>query len=157
MSWVGRLWLGLFVMVVATIPAGAQRQGGLRPGLTAVVVASDPVFAGGGVSAGLSLSSEVELVGAALAGRRASQTVARGEFSARIHFARPADGRRDGYLFGGVAAVSGSDRGGFLLIGAGVEVGRRARWFAEVGLGGGVRVAVGIRPRRRARPPSGVP
>lgn len=155
MSW----RVGAAVVVAAGVGVGmpaaglAQRAGAIRPGLVTMVAASDPVFGGVGPLLGWSSSSRIEFVGSALVGRRGSATVGRGELTVRFYPSRPIAGRTNAYALTGIAGVTGSDDGGFVVVAVGVEAGKRARWFAEAGIGGGVRLAVGIRPALSRRRP----
>jgi hypothetical protein len=56
------------------------------------------------------------------------------------------------YFAAGVAAVGGPVERGYLVLTLGVEQrpGARSGWVAEAGIGGGFRVALGYRWRRRS-------
>ncbi|MGH7702629.1 MAG: hypothetical protein ACREMO_06020 [Gemmatimonadales bacterium] len=93
----------------------------------------------------------------------AAAGVAQGGFGFRgellAHFLlNPRAVRRPGlYGLGGVAFVSAPGERGYLVVGAGLEArpGARSGWALELGVGGGVRVALGYRWRRF--PPGWVP
>lgn len=70
---------------------------------------------------------------------------------------KPRERRRLGvYGGGGVAVAGGPDTEGYVVLVLGVEArpGAGSGWAFEVGVGGGVRIAVGYRWRRRVDEPS---
>lgn len=115
--------------------------------MAVAVVASDPVFGGLGPIGGVRLAPQVELAGAGLFGRRGGATALRGELVLRAHAKPPRAGRQSWYLGGGLAVESGRAGSGYLVAAIGVEGGRQTQWFGEAGLGGGVRLLIGLRRR----------
>jgi hypothetical protein len=144
----------VLVAALATAPpAAAQRV--TEFGVQATATLSDPALAVAGPAGAIRLSERGRLalaVGAGVSdGSAAWRAEALGQFLL-------APRRRRGvaaYAGAGVAAVGGPVDRGYLVLALGLEraPGSRSGWFAEVGAGGGVRLAVGW--RRRWFPPTG--
>jgi hypothetical protein len=142
----GRL-LAAAAIVVAP-PAAAQRVTEL--GLQATGTSSDPALFVGGATGAVRLSERGRLALMLGAGGSDGDFAWRGEAAA--HFLL-SPRRRVGvaaYGGGGVAVVGGPVERGYLLLTLGLESapGSRSGWFAEAGVGGGVRLAAGWRWRR---------
>ena len=134
-------------LAAAPFPAGAQQVREL--GVQAVATASDPPLVGGGVYAAWRPSRRARLSAGALVGGAGDEVAWRGELL--VHFLlTPGAPQGVGiYGAGGVAAVAGSDDEGYLVLALGVETrpGAPSGWFAEAGVGGGARLALGFRRR----------
>ncbi len=128
-------------------PAAAQRV--MEAGLQATATFSDPALAVAGATGAIRLSERGRLVLMLGAGGSEGDFAWRGE--AVGHFLL-SPRRRHGvaaYGGGGVAAVGGPVDRGYLLLTLGVEAapGSGSGWFAEAGVGGGLRLAGGWRWR----------
>ncbi|MFN0179075.1 MAG: hypothetical protein ACKVZ0_09760 [Gemmatimonadales bacterium] len=140
-------WLGCLAAGVGLVsPAMAQAPASLEVGVAAVGLLSDPGFVGLGPTASIRLSREFAVGLTGVGGWRGRRLAGRGELTLRLDFTRPRALNR-WYGAGGLAATTGAEGGGFLVGLVGVERGRRGRWWAEAGFGGGLRLAVGKRWR----------
>ena len=140
------------LVAVATLatapPVAAQRVTEL--GLQVTTTASDPALVVAGPAGAIRLSERGRLALAMGAG--VSDGAAAWRAEALGHFLL-APRRRTGvaaYGAAGVAAVGGPVNQGYLVLALGLESapGSRDGWFAEIGAGGGVRLAAGWRWRR---------
>jgi len=118
-----------------------------------VTVPADPMI-GAGLGVEVQVSSRVAVAGTATLGQQAGSTGVRWEGVVRY---RLEPGRGSGvswYGGGGVALQRFANVREYLLIVLGGEqtVAGSARWFGEIGLGGGVRGAVGVRLRPSRHP-----
>jgi hypothetical protein len=141
----GRLVLAATLAVAP--PAAAQRVTEL--GVEAITTLSDPVLVMAGPAGAIRLSERGRLALAVGAGVSDGSAAWRAEVLG--HFLL-APRRRSGvaaYAGAGVAAVGGPADRGYLVLALGAEAapGSRAGWFAEAGVGGGVRLAAGWRWR----------
>ena len=150
-----RGWTGARLLLVGVVwgsPVAAQLPR-RELGVALVLVGSDPVYAGLGVSGGLHLGNELRAVGAMTVGGAGGEVVVRGD--AELQFVVDPFGRGRARLFAGagLSGVTGPNGGGYLLVVAGIEGAPRARrgWSVELGIGGGARLAVGYRFRWAAR------
>ncbi len=150
----GPLAGAMLAAAIAAGPAVAQQVREL--GVAAIVTASDPALAVGGVYGALRTSLRTRISAAAGVGASGGETAWRAELLG--HFLLSPT-RRSGagvYGAGGVALVGGPVKQGYLVLALGLEArpGTRAGWFVEAGVGGGARLAAGYRWRRW---PSGWP
>ena len=142
----------LVTLLLFVLPASLCAQRATEWQLHSLAMVGGERFIGGGV--GLALRSNGRMrAGATLsAGDREGIAAFRPEIHGSFHL-NPF--KRQGvspYGGGGVAAVFAEDlRREYIIAFVGVESrpGRAVGWFAEVGLGGGVRVVAGIQYRRR--------
>lgn len=115
-------------------------------------VAAEP-FVGGGPGVVLRGRSRVGLVLGAAVGARDGELAVRGEVMLSFVLDPFRRRRVSPYAAGGIAAVGQRDGSAEYLVAtlglAGMR-GRRTGWFAEAGVGGGVRLAAGVTLRRRA-------
>ncbi len=128
-------------------PLAAQQA--REVGVQAVGTASDPELAVAALYAGVRTSNRTRLSASAGLGGSSGELAVRGEIVGHFLLS-PAKRRGAGVYFGGgVAAVGGPLDRGYLVLTAGVEQrpGARAGWAAELGVGGGIRVALGYRWR----------
>jgi hypothetical protein len=144
LRWRSRLAVAV---LLAAPPLAAQQVRELGVQLTAT--ASDPALAAAGVYAALRPSLRTRLSAAAAAGLSDDEAAWRGELL--IHFLLNPT-RRAGlgaYAAGGVAMVAGPVDRGYVVTSLGVEArpGASPGWFLEAGVGGGARVAAGLRWR----------
>ena len=139
-------------VAVALVARGLAAQTVKEFGVEALGTWAAQDFVGGGVYGALRVSAETRLAGTIAAGARDGGLAGRAELL--LHFLpTPRSVRGPGiYPIGGVAAVvGGGDRDrGYLVAGLGVEErpGARAGWALELGVGGGLRLALGYRWRR---------
>lgn len=141
------LWLGLFGVAGAG-PLAAQRGVvGQVQGLSTFAAVN---FVGGGLGIGLWLPGSLRLTTTGNVGRRAGRVAGRTEAMLTYHLAPYRRRGLELYGGGGTAVVwSGGSGRGYVLVVLGVES-RPAGgngWFAEAGVGGGIRLAVGWRVR----------
>lgn len=145
----GSRWGRLLVTAAlgAAPPAAAQRV--TEAGLQAMATFSDPALAVAGATGAIRLSERGRLALSLGAGGSDGAFAWRGE--AVGHFLLAPRRRRGmaAYGGGGLAVVGGPVDRGYLLLTLGVEAapGSRSGWFAEAGVGGGLRVAGGWRWR----------
>lgn len=137
----------LAVALTCGVPLSAQQ--GRELGIQAIGTASDPALAVAGLYGGLRTSTRTRLSASAGIGASSSDLAFRGELLG--HFLLSPN-RRQGtgfYFAGGVAAASGPVDQGYLVLTVGAEErpASGAGWAAEVGVGGGIRVALGYRWR----------
>ncbi|HYC33673.1 MAG TPA: hypothetical protein VEB59_15395 [Gemmatimonadales bacterium] len=139
--------LAAAALVAAPVPTAAQQVREL--GVQAIGTASDPGFLGAGVYGAWRPSRRSRISLGAAIGGAGGQTAWRGELLAHFLLTPRARTGVGVYGGGGVAAVSGPIDQGFVVLTLGVESrpGAATGWFAEAGVGGGVRGAVGIRRR----------
>jgi hypothetical protein len=143
--------LTVLLLAPAPGPLRAQvRDRGLELGGLVEAISTDPVWAGGGLSAAYRSGGGTRVVLDAMPGRRGGRTLMRVELLAQFGLT---PGREHGvgiYGLGGAAGLFGPGRQGYLVVGLGLEQAPAARsgWFLEAGVGGGVRVALGWRWRR---------
>lgn len=114
-----------------------------------VVASGRSWFAGIGIGAGVGLTLRTGVGLSASFGIKESRAAARSEVLASFHLSPPGFARVNPYLAAGAAflwAAGGPDRE-YMVLSLGVErqLGARLRGFGEAGLGGGPRVAAGIR------------
>jgi hypothetical protein len=140
-------WWSAALLLAAT-PLAAQQVREI--GLQATAAASDPALVVGGLSAALRTSRRTRVSVAAGVGASGGDAAWRGELLA--HFLLNPDRRRGAGLYGagGLAVVGGPVDEGYLVLTLGIEgrPGGRSGWFAEGGVGGGARLAVGYRWRK---------
>jgi hypothetical protein len=135
-------------MLAAAPPACAQRVTEL--GVQAIATLSDPALVVAGPASAVRLSERGRLALALGAG------VSDGSVAWRVealgHFLLAPRRRTGAAAYGGagLAAVGGRVDRGYLVLALGLEAapGSRQGWFAEVGVGGGTRLALGWRWRR---------
>lgn len=145
----------LAVAVALALPGALDAQRGYDVQVHALGLIGAREFVGGGIGAGLRVGRNLRLASVGTVGwEEGNRAAGRVEALATAHVAL-GRGRGPGlYGGGGVAAqAADSDTRAYLVLLFGVE-GRPAgsTWFAEVGVGGGVRVALGFRLTRVRRP-----
>jgi hypothetical protein len=151
MSWCWRRSaLALGVLLAAAAPCRAQRRSELQ--VWGLAVASKPAFYGAGLGFALRDEDRLRLTIAAAPGAYGD-----GSFGARadatLQFLLDPTKRAGAAVYGGGGLSLAAERGHatpYLLLVLGVEhaPGGPRGSFAEVGVGGGVRVAVGYRWRK---------
>jgi hypothetical protein len=133
--------------ILTPSPAAAQRIKEL--GFQATAVAADPASLVAGAYGALRTSLRSRLSVAAGVGVSKGEAIVRGEVLA--HFLLNPTRRRGAafYVAGGLALVGGVTDQGYLVMTLGVESRpwRPLGWFVEAGVGGGARLALGIRRR----------
>ncbi len=140
----------LTVALLWSAPLTAQQA--REVGIQGIVTASDPVLGVGGLYGALRTSNRTRLSVTGGVGASAGELAFRAELLG--HFLLSPNKRKGTgpYFAAGVAAVGGPVDRGYLVLTLGVEQrpGGGSGWAAEAGVGGGVRVAVGYRWRRRS-------
>lgn len=142
-----RLLLAAALTAAAAASAMGQGLGQTRSSLGVGVFgyATDPVFLGAGPTGVIRFTDQLGAAMSLAVGRRGSRTAGRGEVALRLDLASPRALTR-WYLAAGLSGTREAGRSsGYILGFGGVERGRRGRWWAEAGLGGGVRLAAGRR------------
>ena len=130
-------------------PVGAQQV--TEFGVMGIATASDPTLVVAGGYGAIRTSPRTRISAGLGAGASDGRAAWRGELLA--HFLLNPT-RRSGvgvYGAGGLAAVGGPVDQGYLVLTLGLEArpGGRSGWFVEAGVGGGARLAAGVRWRRR--------
>jgi hypothetical protein len=128
-------------------PLSAQ---GREIGVQAIGTTSDPALGVGALYGGIRTSNRTRLSATVGAGLSSGEAAYRGEIMGQFLLS---PNKRVGsglYLGGGVAAVGGPVERGYLVLYIGMEgrPGGTTGWAAEVGIGGGLRLALGYRWRR---------
>jgi hypothetical protein len=146
-------WVAALLLAASPLAAQQVREVGLQ----AAATASDPALVIGGVYAALRTSLRTRVSLAAGAGASGGEATWRGELLA--HFLLNPDRQRGAGVYGagGLAVVGGPVDEGYLVFTLGLEArpGGRSGWFVEGGVGGGARLAVGYRWRKRPAGPPG--
>jgi hypothetical protein len=143
-------WVELLALIGAicgVTPAAAQH--GREIGVQAIATASEPAIVVAGAYGAIRSSARTRVSVAAGVGTSDGDFAAREEVLGHFLLS-PGQPRGAGfYLAGGLAAVQGPVSRGYLVLTAGLEERPAAGsgWSAEVGVGGGVRVALGYRWR----------
>lgn len=145
-------WPSAVALTMATVSATASAQQVRELGIQATVTASDPVAGIAGVYGALRSSPRTRVSLAAGAGASGGETAWRGELLVHLLSNPRADRGIGVYGAGGVALAGGDGERGYLVLTLGLEAapGRGSGWFLEAGVGGGVRIAAGLRWRRPA-------
>ena len=144
--------LGLALALAVPGSGAAQRLTATELGAGGLAAFARSDFAGGGLGVGRRVSSQTRVALSAAGGTLARRAAVRLEAAA--HFLVTPAARTGVGLYGGTGLAFQAARrtpgAGYLVALVGIESapGRRAGWFAELGLGGGVRVAAGWRWRR---------
>jgi hypothetical protein len=134
--------------LAAAEPGAAQQVREI--GVQAIGTFSEPGLAVAGIYGGLRTPGRTRLSGSLGVGLSGDDLSWRGEVLGHFLLS-PEERRKNGfYLAGGLAAVGGRVSRGYLVFAVGLEERPRAAsgWAAEVGMGGGVRLALGYRWRR---------
>lgn len=141
--------MGLALLVVAgtgQLPAQVPHRVALK--LQALGVFAPEPFVGGGLALAWRTTSRFTVEAGAGAGVEEGALTGRGEAVVGFHLDPFRMRGVSPYAGGGVALAARSDATAeYLMVVLGVESrpGRWRGWFVELGLGGGVRVAVGVR------------
>ena len=157
MSWSSRpSRAALLALLVALAPRTGRAQGWREMQLHALAIASRPFFAGAGLALGWRDPGRTRWQAAATVGGLDGHGVgARADLA--WHFLLDPAKTRGGGVYGGAGMSVLAGGGGvtpFVLLVLGVEhaPGSGGGSFMEIGVGGGVRVAVGYRWRKRNAP-----
>ncbi len=158
MSWSSRPSLAALLALLAAAPAprAARAQGSHELQLQALAIASRPFFAGAGLGFGWRDEGRTRWLGAVTVGDLDGKG-AGGRWDLAWHFLLDPAKRQGSAVYGG-AGMSVLAGGGrvtpyvLLVLGAEHAPGAGGGAFAELGVGGGVRVSVGYRWRKRNAP-----
>lgn len=151
MRWSSRRSLPLLplLLLFAPIPASAQRIREIQVHGLATFAATR--FVGGGIGLGIRPPGRLGLLLGASAGAYDRETAGRFEGLAVFRLNPYATSGVHAYGTAGVALLtrrSGSDGYLVLIVGLESRPAGKSGWFLEAGVGGGVRVAAGVRIRR---------
>jgi hypothetical protein len=139
----------LLLLTAMTFAPPLSAQGGREIGLQAIGTASDPAVAIAAVYGAARTSARTRLSASAGPGLSSGEPAFRGELLG--HFLLSPNKRRGAgfYVAGGVAAVAGPAGRGYMVLTAGAEEspGKASGWAVELGVGGGVRLALSYRWR----------
>src|SRR5688572_6230997 len=129
------------------MPAQQAREIGVQ----ALATTSDPELVVGALYAALRPSTRTRLSVSAGAGISSGEAAVRGELLGHFLLSPNKLVGTSLYFAGGVAVVAGPVERGYLVLTLGVEdrPGAASGWIAELGVGGGARVALGYRWRGR--------
>jgi hypothetical protein len=144
-------WAKLMVAVwVATGPTQGSAQDIGEVGIQGIVTTSDPALGVAGPYGAIRISGRTRVSAFLGGGASDGQFSWRGE--ALGYFLLSPDRRRGWgpYVAGGISVVGGAVQRGYMVLTLGIEErpGNSSGWVAEVGIGGGVRLAAGYRWRR---------
>jgi len=154
--WPTRPCLGRALPVVALLlalpavarPVSAQRM--FELGVQGIATAADPAVGAAGLYGAIRTSLRTRVSAALAAGVSDGDAAWRGELLA--HFLLNPTKRQGAGVYGagGVAVAGGPVKQGYVVLTLGIEgrPGGRSGWFAEAGVGGGARLAMGYRWRR---------
>ena len=134
---------------LALVQSGAAAQQARELGVHAITTFSDPALVVAAAYGALRAGGRTRVSLSLGAGTTGSDAAFRGELLGHFLLS-PTEPRNPGfYLAGGVAAVAGPVDRGYLVLTAGLEQhpGRRSGWAMELGVGGGVRLALAYRWR----------
>ncbi len=132
-----------------TLSAPLTAQQGRELGIQAIGTAADPSLAVAAVYGGIRSSTRTRLSVSAGAGISSGEPAFRGEVLGHFLLS-PGKPKGPGFYFaGGVAAVGGAVDQGYVVLTVGVEdrPAAGAGWVVELGVGGGIRLALGYRWR----------
>lgn len=139
----------LVALLSMAIPTPAAAQHGWELGIQGIGTFADFDFAGGGLWGGWRPGGRTRFGISLMPGAVDGEFAGRGELVG--HFLLNPSSRRSGlYAGGGLAALAGERDDGYVLLVLGFESrpGGGSGWVIETGIGGGVRVLVGLRWRR---------
>ncbi len=136
------------MMAVAWAPPVPAQQA-REIGIQAVGTTSDPGLIVGAIYGALRPSTRTRLSVSAGAGISSGEAAARGELLGYFLLSPNKLVGAGLYFAGGVAVVAGPVERGYLVLTLGIEdrPGSTGGWMAEIGIGGGARVALGYRWR----------
>ena len=139
-------------MAAAAPAAAAQQLTATEVSLGAFAAFSALDFVGAGAGLGRRLDNQTRVAGSAAAGVLDGNAAVRVETTAQLIINPSGRGGLGLYAGAGVAwqGAMGVPGGGYItaLIGLEAAPGARRGWYAELGLGGGARLACGLRWRR---------
>jgi hypothetical protein len=142
----------LLALAGPVVPLSAQRLTVFEAGAGAAATLARHTMAGAELGAGYRPAGQTRVALAVAGGIDDGRAAVRAQFTAQF-LVTPA-ARRGAGLYGGLGVAvtgrRGSPGGGYLALLLGLEAapGRRAAgWYAELGLGGGARIAAGWRAR----------
>ena len=142
----GAAWLAALGLLPSRVSAQRVTELGVQALLT--TAAPTAVFAGPTLARRVGRRDRLTFgLGAGVAGGKAG---GRGEAMWQFLLSPEAEGRPGVYLGAGLAASVAPEWRGWVVATAGVDwnPGGRSGWLAEVGVGGGIRLALGYRWRR---------
>jgi hypothetical protein len=130
-------------------PAAAQQV--TEFGVMGIATASDPTLAVAGGYGAVRTSGRTRISAGLGAGASDGRAAWRGELLAHFLLNPTRQWGVGVYGAGGLAVVGGPVDQGYLVLTLGVEArpGAHSGWFVEAGVGGGARLAAGVRWRRR--------
>lgn len=142
----------LVVVVGSALPGSLRAQRGWDAQIHGIALLRDSALVGGGMGAGIRFRGGLRAAATASGGWLGGHRVAgRVELLAAYHLPPTRPTHPSVYLGGGIALEARQhDVRGLVLLALGVEARpwMGGGWFAELGVGGGLRVAVGYRQIR---------
>jgi len=138
----------LLSLALLAAPVAAQRV--VELSVQAVGTASDPAVLVAGPVVALRTTLRTRLSAALAAGVSDGDAAWRGELLVHFLLNPTRRGGVGAYGAGGIAVARGPVDQGYIVLALGIEgsPGGRSGWFAEAGVGGGARLALGYRWRR---------
>lgn len=142
-------WARLAAAALVAVPVSARAQHVRELGLQAIGAASDPGFLGAGVYGAWRPSRRARLSLGGAIGGAGGEAAWRAELLGHFLLTPRARTGVGVYGAGGVAVVGGPTEEGYVVLTLGLETspGGPTGWFAEAGVGGGARAAIGFRRR----------
>jgi len=150
-TWCSRVLTAGALAFAAVTPLSAQRAREWQVQGVATVTADR--YVGGGVGFGFRTNGRMRAAVAVSGGDLEGERALRPEVTASFHLNPYKQRGVSVYAGGGVAVVVTEDESReyiLALIGVEARPGAGAGWFAEVGVGGGLRIALGFRIRQRS-------
>jgi hypothetical protein len=150
---VGRLWPlagAVWLAALGVLPSRVSAQGVTELGVQALLTTAEPTAVLAGPTLARRVGRRDRLSFGLGAGAAGGKVGGRGEAMWQFLLSPEAEGRPGVYLGAGLAASVAPEWRGWVVATAGVDwnPGGRSGWLAEVGVGGGIRLALGYRWRR---------
>ena len=141
---------GVFCLLASGLPLPAAAQGVTEVGAQAMLTTANPTAIFAGPTLARRVGRRDRLAFGLGLGGAGGQVTGRGEAMWQFLLSPEAEGRPGVYFGAGLAASVAPAWRGWVVATVGVDwsPGGQSGWMAEVGVGGGVRVALGYRWRR---------
>ena len=141
---------GVFCLLASGLPLPAAAQGVTEVGAQATLTSASPTAVVAGPTLARRVGRRDRLAFGLGLGGAGGQVTGRGEAMWQFLLSPEAEGRPGVYLGAGLAGSVTREWRGWVIATVGVDwsPGGQSGWTAELGVGGGVRVALGYRWRR---------